>query len=389
VASDSSCLPAGRHYVQIKDEEYVSRFFTSFRKRTENNYYLSHIHYSIMASSKLLRFTDKGIYVPRAKVYIDPWKPVDYAIITHAHADHARPGMKYYLAHHDSVPILRIRLGSEIKVEGKKYNESVTVNGVKFTLFPAGHIVGSAQVRVEYKEEIWVVSGDYKREKDQTCVDFEPVACTHFITESTFGLPVYRWPKPDDVFAQINEWWSKNKASNKNSILLGYSLGKAQRLINGLDQSLGTVYTHGAVENVNVSLREQGVPVNPTQYLGQGKPETGSMIVAPPSAAGSSWTRRFEPYSLGMASGWMMLRGTRRRRNADRGFILSDHADWDGLIKTIKETGAENIYVTHGYSEIFSQYLNEQGWNAQVVKTEFEGELLESDENSSTEDRSS
>ena len=334
-----------------------------------------------MSSTNLIRFTNKGIYVPKAKVYIDPWKPVDRAIITHAHADHARVGMKYYLAHNDTVPILKLRLGSDINVEGKRYNESINIDGVRFTLFPAGHIVGSAQVRIEYKSQVWVVSGDYKRDKDPTCVEFEPVKCKHFITESTFGLPVYRWPESDEVFDQMNKWWRANIASGKNTVLLGYSLGKAQRLINGLDTSLGTIYTHGAVENVNTYLRKQGIRINPTEYLDRDKPKLGSMIIAPPSAAGSPWMKRINPFSLGMASGWMMIRGSRRRRNADRGFVLSDHADWNGLISTIRETEAENIYVTHGYTEIFTQYLIEQGWNASVVKTEFEGELLDTASN--------
>lgn len=312
---------------------------------------------------------------------------MDRAIITHAHADHARFGMKSYLTHHDSVGILKLRLGNDIQVEGKRYNEPFSINGVRFTLFPAGHIVGSSQVKVEYKSEIWVVSGDFKREKDSTCEEFEPVNCDYFITESTFGLPVYHWPDPDEVFNQINSWWKKNRNSGKNSILFGYSLGKAQRLINGLDQEIGKIYTHGAVENLNGVLRETGITINQTTYAGVDKIEKGSIIIAPPSAAGSTWLRKFMPYSTGLASGWMMLRGAKRRRNVDKGFVLSDHADWDGLVRTVKETGARKVFVTHGYTEIFSQWLEEQGFDAQVISTEYEGELSEIGENAISEEQ--
>lgn len=331
----------------------------------------------------LLRFTDKGIYCPQAKVYIDPWKPVNKAIITHAHADHSRWGMKSYLAHHLSVPVMKHRLGNDINAEGVGFNEPRTINGVKFSLHPAGHIYGSAQVRVEYKGEVWVVSGDYKTENDKACTSFEPVKCHSFITESTFGLPVYRWENQESVFDDINRWWRKNKEQGKTTILCGYSLGKAQRIIQNLDSSIGKIYTHGAVENTNEVLREAGVDIRETTLLTNEhskKELVGNIVIAPPSAIGTPWARKLKPYSTGVASGWMMIRGMRRRRNADRGFVLSDHADWNGLNESVKATGAENIYVTHGYSTIFSNWLKEQGYNASVVETEYEGENMDEKE---------
>lgn len=328
----------------------------------------------------LLSYTDQGIYCERADVYIDPWRPVNKAIITHAHADHSRWGMKHYLAHTDSIPVMKHRLGEDINVTAKEYNESFAINGVRFSLHPAGHIVGSAQVRVEYKGEVWVVSGDYKTEQDATCKPFEPVRCHAFITESTFGLPVYDWAPADDVYHSINAWWKKNREQDKVSIILGYSLGKAQRIIAHLDQHLGEVYTHGAIENTNEVLRSAGISVPATTRITREtdkKALVGNMVVAPPSAHNTLWMRKFKPYSVGIASGWMALRGARRRRNADRGFVMSDHADWKGLNAAISATGAGTIYVTHGYSNTFAQWLTEKGYNAQVLETEYEGELSE------------
>jgi len=332
----------------------------------------------------LLTFTEKGIYCAQADVYIDPWKPVDNALITHAHSDHARWGMKHYLAHQDSLGVLRLRLGEDIKVEGVAYGEKRFINGVEISFHPAGHIIGSAQIRLSYKGEIWVVSGDYKTEDDGLTVPFEPVKCQHFITESTFGLPVYRWKPQAEVMAEINNWWAQNADNGKVTLLAGYSLGKAQRLLQGLDTSIGPIFTHGAIAKTHEVLEAQGVPLNPTQLvIAQGphkhtkKDFQRALVMAPPGAIGSAWSKRFQPFSLGIASGWMSLRGARRRRAADRGFILSDHADWDGLNAAVKATGAEQVYVTHGYSNLFSRWLNEQGISAQPIETQFTGEQVE------------
>ncbi|MEL6730444.1 MAG: ligase-associated DNA damage response exonuclease [Bacteroidota bacterium] len=340
----------------------------------------------------LITFTDRGIYCPQADVYIDPWRKVDRALITHAHADHSRWGMKHYLAQHDSIPIMRLRLGQDISAQGVDYGEKLYINGVEISFHPAGHITGSAQIRVAYQGEIWVISGDYKAEDDGLCTAFEPVKCQHFITESTFGLPVYRWKPQEEIFADINAWWSQNAAEGKATLLTGYSLGKAQRLIQGLNEEIGPIYTHGAVENTNEVLRAHGIEIKHTRRVILQGPEKqkkadfkGAMIVAPPSAAGSTWARRFGPTSLGMASGWMSLRGARRRRAADRGFILSDHADWEGLNMAIKETSAEHIYVTHGYSNLFAKWLNTQGYDAHVIETLFEGEVNEENEGETKE----
>ena len=337
----------------------------------------------------LLTFTAKGIFCPQADLYIDPWSPVKRALITHGHTDHARWGHKSYLCTHSAKPVLRYRLGEEAKIESVGFGEPINIGGVQFSFHPAGHILGSAQIRVAYKGEVWVVSGDYKLENDGVAEPFEPISCHAFITESTFGLPIYRWQEQEQVFEAINHWWQQNKALGKVSVLTGYALGKAQRILCNLDTSVGPIFTHGAIENINEVIRAQGVYIPPTQRVQATMSKEifkGSLVLAPPSALNSPWIRKFKPLSTGIASGWMALRGARRRRAVDRGFILSDHVDWEQLNRAIQETGAEKVYVTHGYTRIFSKWLNEQGIHAEVVPTRYEGELAEIGEATTKED---
>jgi putative mRNA 3-end processing factor len=327
----------------------------------------------------LLAFTDKGIYCPPADVYLDPWKPVKKALISHAHADHGRPGHGNYLCTRTTAPILKYRLGRHIDVRSLDYGETLRINGVEFSFHPAGHIIGSAQIRVEYQGDIWVFSGDYKVEDDRLCEAFAPVKCRVFITESTFALPVYRWKPQEEVFREINSWWSANIAQGLTSILCGYALGKAQRLMAGLDPSLGPIFTHGAVQNLNDVIRFGKIPHSKKVTDGfDKKRDRGAIVIAPPGALRSGWLKRFGPVSTATASGWMQLRGMRRRSGVDRGFVLSDHADWTGLNLAISETGAEKVYITHGYTEIFARYLQSKGMAAQIATTEFsetEGDL--------------
>ncbi|MBN9887344.1 ligase-associated DNA damage response exonuclease [Salipiger abyssi] len=331
-------------------------------------------------SATVLTFTDRGIYCPAGDFHIDPWRPVDRALITHGHADHARPGHGAYLATEPAAPVIRHRLG-EIALDTIRFGERRRIGGATVTFHPAGHIPGSAQIRVEVGGEIWVVSGDYKLAPDGLCEAFEPVRCHAFITECTFGLPVFSWRPQQEIAAEINGWWAANAAEGRASILGAYSLGKAQRLLALLDPGIGPILTHGAVENTNAVLRSQGYALPETRHATPDldvKAHPGAMVIAPPSALGSTWARRFGRAATGMASGWMRLRGVRRRRGADRGFVLSDHADWGDLHSAIRETGAEKIFVTHGYTEIFSRWLATQGYDAQVVPTEFGGEEDES-----------
>lgn len=319
----------------------------------------------------LIKFTNKGIYCPRAEVYIDPLKKVDRALITHGHSDHARRGHKRYLCTHASKPILRHRLG-KIDCDSIEYHESLNINGVNFSFHPSGHIIGSAQIRAEYKGEIWVVSGDYKVAADGFTEPFEPVKCHHFITESTFGLPIYKWDDPAITANQLNEWWALNQANNKVSIILAYALGKAQRIIHDLDPSIGSIYTDSAVEGINSVIRNHGIPMKATTLITPDidkKSLVGNIMVATPSIMNADWVDQLIPYDTAAASGWMMLNNTRKRRNVDQAFVISDHADWKGLLSAIQATEAENVYVTHGYTDFFTKYLRESGWNARVVTT--------------------
>lgn len=326
-------------------------------------------------TAPLLQLTDVGLYCEAGGFHVDPWRPVDRAVITHAHADHACWGCRRYLTSSEGRNVLRVRMGREAVIDDIGFGEPVEINGVRVSLHPAGHILGSSQVRVEHRGEVWVVSGDYKVEPDATCSPFEPVRCHAFVTESTFGLPIYRWAPQSEIFDDINAWWRTSRDAGKACLLFGYSLGKAQRLLAGLDPEIGPIYTHGAVEKLNRAYRETGVALPPTQYAGARKGEwAGAMIVAPPSAHGTPWTRKFGATSSGFASGWMRIRGARRRKAVDRGFVLSDHVDWLGLLGSIEATGAEKVLVTHGYSSVVVRLLRERGLDAQALATRFEGE---------------
>jgi putative mRNA 3-end processing factor len=329
----------------------------------------------------LITLTARGLYCEPGDFYIDPWKPVHRAVVTHAHSDHAFRGSGSYLVAEEGMPLARIRLWSEEdpdpKIEGVPYGKQLDISGVKLSFHPAGHILGSAQVRVEHKGEVWVVSGDYKLTPDPTCRAFEPVKCHNFITEATFGLPIYRWPQPREVFEEINDWWRRNQEREKASVIFAYSLGKAQRVLAGVDSSLGRIYTHGAVERITQAYRDVGVKLPETTYAGsveKRKDFIGSLIIGPPSAQATTWTRKFGTPSTGFASGWMIVRGARRQRAVDRGFVLSDHADWPELNEAIRASGADTVYVTHGFMDEVVRWLKEQGVNAVRLKTHFLGD---------------
>jgi putative mRNA 3-end processing factor len=315
----------------------------------------------------------EGLYCEAGGFYIDPWRPVDKAVITHAHADHARTGSTRYIASAAGEGVLRSRLGA-IDLHALPYGERLQVRDVIISLHPAGHVLGSAQVRIEHRGEVWVTSGDYKIEPDVTCAAFEPVKCHTFITESTFGLPIYTWVPAAELFADINQWWASNAAMNRASVLFCYSFGKAQRLLAGVDSSIGPIVTHGAVEPLNRAYRDAGVALPETKLVSEVTDKSDfsrALVLAPPSAAGSPWMKRFGEYSDAFASGWMLLRGARRRRAVDRGFVMSDHADWPGLNSAIKASQASTVYVTHGYVPVMVRWLQEQGLEALSFETKF------------------
>jgi len=325
-----------------------------------------------MAREPVLSFTDRGIFCPDGDFYIDPWRPVGRALITHGHSDHARWGHGEYLCTHQALPVIRHRLG-DIRIHGIAYGETRRIGGVTVSFHPAGHVPGSAQIRVERDGEVWVVSGDYKVEPDGLAESFEPVRCHAFITECTFGLPVFRWKPQAQVMAEIGDWWARNAAEGRVSVLAGYSFGKAQRLIAGIPRQ-GPILTHGAVEEINRILRGQGYALpdttRVTAEIGT-KTHPGALVIAPPSALGTPWLRRFGQPEEAFASGWMALRGIRRRRGLGSGFVVSDHADWQGLNDAIRATGCERVFATHGYTTPFRRWLEEQGYDAGIVATEY------------------
>jgi putative mRNA 3-end processing factor len=322
----------------------------------------------------LIEFTDKGLCCPQGNFYIDPWKPVERAVITHAHSDHAYAGHKYYLCHHYTKPLLQLRLGDN-NYETVEWGEMITINGVKISLHPAGHMIGSSQVRIEYNGEVWVVSGDYKTEDDGISGKFEPIKCNAFITESTFGLPIYKWKPQQEIFENIINWISRNKEHGKTSVLLAYSFGKAQRVLQNIKETTQDIYVHGAIWNAHETLLNAGWDLPVVKRITPETPKEllkGTVVIAPPSADSSPWMKKFYPYSVGVCSGWMQVRGNVRRRNVDAGFALSDHADWQGLLESVKASGAEKVFVTHGFTSAFSLYLNEMGIaEAAEVKTKY------------------
>jgi putative mRNA 3-end processing factor len=326
----------------------------------------------------ILESTDRGLYCVPGNFYIDPWLPVERAVVTHAHTDHARPGSSRYLTAATGQRLLQNRLGPEAVIDTLQWEEALTHKGVHISLHPAGHILGACQVRLEYQGQVVVVSGDYKTELDPTCPQFEPVRCHVFVTESTFALPIFRWPKADDVLGDINAWWRENQDRSRTSVLYAYSLGKAQRVLAGLDPRIGPIFVHGAVNRYLEDYLAAGVALPPSERATDenAKMTRGrSIVLAPPSASGSAWLRKFGKISTAFASGWMQIRGTRRRRSLDRGFPLSDHADWDGLLWAIAQTGAEEVLVSHGYTGVMVRWLTEHGVSARAIATQFEGEI--------------
>lgn len=333
----------------------------------------------------LITLTDDGLYCPAGGFHIDPWNAVPRAVVTHAHSDHARWGCGHYLVADSGRHLFRTRLGEKADITSVPHGAVVEHNGVRVSFHPAGHVLGSAQVRVEYRGEVWVVTGDYKLDPDPTCLPFEHVRCHTFITESTFALPIYRWETAEVLFGGVNDWWRANKAAGKCSIVFAYALGKAQRVMAGVDASIGPIYTHGAVEKVTRAYRESGVPLPPTKLVSaiveeekakgkgkaKGKPWAGALVIAPPAADGSPWAKKFEPKSEAFASGWMCVRGARRRRAIDRGFVLSDHADWPGLLTAVKESGASRVLATHGFASVLARHLRDQGLDAGVIATRY------------------
>ncbi len=317
------------------------------------------------------------------RFHIDPWAPVERALITHAHGDHARPGSAAYLCATPSAGLLRRRFGSEPRIESIEYGSSLAIGDVRVSFHPAGHVLGSAQIRIESPAGVWVVAGDYKRAADPTCAAFEPIRCDTFITESTFGLPIYRWDETTSIIDDIFGWWQTNAAAGRTSVMFCYTLGKAQRLLAELMRvTARPIYVHGMMLGMIEAYREAGVSMLPVttviERTGRGRSAAatfaGELVLAPLSARGTPWMRRLGDVSDAFASGLMRVRGVRRQRGFDRGFALSDHADWPALLQTIEDTGATRVLAAHGYAEPLARYCSEQGLDSGIIRTAWEGE---------------
>ena len=368
--------------------------------------------------------------------HIDPWLAVPIAVITHAHSDHARGGCGLYYCATEGREVLAKRLPAGSTIIDVAYGEKFRLGSTWVSFHPAGHIRGSAQVRVESAEEVWVCSGDYKRQPDPTCSPFEVVTCDVFITEATFGLPIYRWQPTSEVIFDIAQWWKFNQQAGRPSVLFSYALGKAQRILAELHALAEItefawmhehpVLLHGAAMPLTQAYRGDGIkmlstssasewnsrssdsPTPPTPLGTRGtrrkkstqrdmaedsRPHataidsqqslvtqsqvatyTSPLVIAPPSAAGTLWMRRFDDARTGFASGWMQVRGVRRRQGYDRGFVVSDHVDWHDLLLTIQQTTAKRILVTHGNTQTVAKYLREQGLEASVLGTQYTGD---------------
>jgi putative mRNA 3-end processing factor len=326
-----------------------------------------------LVNHKIISFRPEGIYCKPGDFYIDPWKPVKRAIITHGHADHARRGMESYLCHNYTVPILKLRLGLDIKVEGLEYNEILHINGVKVSLHPAGHVIGSAQIRLEYQGNVLVITGDYKLQNDKLSTPFESIKCHEIVSESTFGLPIYHWEKVEKQEKQLQDWVTENNKNDKTSIFIGYSLGKAQRILQSLN-GMGEILVHYTIANLNKAYETVGIKLpnyTPVDLREKKWTKEPQILIVPPALFDAPILKKIPNTATAICSGWMQVRGARRWRSADAGFAISDHADWDDLLTAIKSSEAEQVYVTHGQTSVFSKYLNEIGIKASEVKTSF------------------
>lgn len=328
------------------------------------------------SNSDIVRVERAGLYCEAGDFYIDPWGPVDTAFITHAHADHARVGARQYYASEKSAALLYHRLGSPLNLQTSPFGKKIKLGKAWVSFHSAGHILGSSQIRIEVGDRVWVASGDYKRTPDPSCDPFEVVECDTFISESTFALPVYHWESGQKTAERIFKWWEQDRT--RPSLIFCYALGKAQRILAELQHFTdATIYLHGSMEKLTEIYRDQGVEMLPTKLVTEapsGHDFKGDLILAPPSAHRSPWMKRFKEPQTAFASGWMQVRGARRRRGYEKGFVLSDHADWNELNQTIEETKASTVFLTHGRTETLDRYLSERGLHVRHFETQYEDE---------------
>lgn len=305
----------------------------------------------------MLTLTKHGLYCKAGDFHIDPSKGVDNAVITHAHSDHARRGSKHYFCVTSGESLLRQRIGKNISVATAPFRQPFHLNGVKISFHSAGHILGSSQVRIEFNHQVWVVSGDYKREEDPTCEPFEVVPCDVFVTEATFGAPRFRWDKNKDLGKEVFAWWQENRKQGLNSVLFAYSLGKAQRILGVLLQHAKVpVICHPAVSAINECYRQQGIRLAETRCLSQvadNEKLFGELLLVPQSFLKTERASVLgDNYKTAFASGWMTGTAATYSQSYDTGFVMSDHADWDDLVQTVLDTKAKKVFVQHRHGKL-------------------------------------
>ena len=314
----------------------------------------------------MLTLTRNGIYCKKGNFYIDPIRPIKNAIITHGHADHARWGMEKYYATPATCAIMKIRLGKDITCHELNFHDEIKLGKVKIKLIPAGHILGSAQVVIEDESKKAIITGDFKTDPDATVESFETEPCDLLVMETTFALPIYNWIESKEIFSSIHEFWQTNQKKGYHTVLYAYSLGKAQRILNSLNQEQGPIAIHSAIEKmnqiyVNKKRLERNFPVFTNAELDNwNKP---GLSIAPPATIDSKWIKKCKKYKEAYISGWMTSKGQARRRNM-RGFPLSDHADWKGLNYAVKKFNPSEVWTMHGSTDIFAKHLNDQGIKA-------------------------
>ena len=323
-------------------------------------------------SEPLVVPTRRGLYCPQGDFHIDPCQPVQTAVVTHGHGDHLRRGNARYILARPGIDIARLRLGGRPDVVAPEYGARLRLGATTISLHPAGHILGSAQVRIEYGGQVWVVSGDYKRQADPTCASLEPLECDVFVSEATFARPIYRWPPTSAVVAEIIAWWRDNRDRGVTSVLYCYALGKAQRLLAELAElTSDPVLVHASMTGLIDIYRRASVRMAATlpATTRNRRDSPGALVLAPPSAVDSPWARRLGAHSSGFCSGWMRLKGELGRRGYDRGFIISDHADWPALVATCLETKARRILLMHGKAAALCRHLSERDVEARTLAT--------------------
>ena len=304
----------------------------------------------------------QGLYCEPANVWIDPYKPVEKAIITHAHSDHFTNGCREYICSIETGLLLRKRFGNNINLKTFDYDKNFFINGINFSLHPSGHILGSSQIKINAGSEVWLITGDLKRQKDKTCRSYKKLKTDFLICESTFALPIFNWESTQKIIDNITKWVFQNEDST--SILFCYSLGKAQRLLSELiTQNLKNIYVHKSINNMNIIYKKLGIELEEAKLFNNDieiNNIKNSLLLLPPSLNNRNFLKKFNRVQTGFASGWMSIRALKKRSGYDKGFTISDHADWKGLIKTIRESEAKRVFLNHGEGEYLANFLRDK-----------------------------